>query len=103
MAHQPDLTVLIVIPDCSNLNNIQNFNSGAVGNPSPEQIWAFKMRQMANDIDLMRGLVQNMIDTVPPNRDAWAQGAKTLQTAITALENASGTVCEITAKPKPNQ
>jgi len=37
-----ELTVLLVIPDIEHPDNIQSFDSGAIGHPSAEQIWAFK-------------------------------------------------------------
>lgn len=90
-----------VIPDFHQPDNVQNFDSGAVGSPSAEQIWAFKNRQFANEVDLLRALIENMNDSVPPNREAWASGGKEVLTALNTLQHVLGNLCEVTANPKP--
>lgn len=96
-----ELIAVSVIPDLEHPDNVQSFDSGAVGHPSAEQIWAFKARQIANDTDLVRALMEQMQVTVPPNRAEWATGIEQLLVAITTLQNVAGALCEATANPKP--
>lgn len=93
------LTTLPVVPDIEHPDNVQSFDSGAIGQPTAEQIWAFKLRVLANDIDLMNALITNMQTSVPPNRNQWATGFQPLIQMIKDLSTASGAVCKEVGKP----
>lgn len=98
------LTTCLVVPDISHPERIYTFESGAVGSHvTQEQIWAFKLRVLAADIDLMFGLIANMQATVPPGKTQWAAGVKQFVTAIVNLQNVSGTLCDETASPTTSQ
>lgn len=91
------------MPDIYHPDNVQSFNSGAVGNPSAEQIWAFKSRQLAADMDLLKALAENMLHTVPSSRTQWHDGIIPIRDQLIDLLSAASKLCDATADAKPKQ
>lgn len=86
-----------VIPDLNVLdNNLQSFNSGVFGQPTPSQIWAFEAANLSRQLAFLVGLSKEMQNKAGGlSRPEWEKRIGPLHDALNAVHEQAKALCNI--------